>query len=98
MQVYADSKANVKLKNISIGDTVIMKHDPSYAKSAMPYDLIPYVVKEQKGTMVTAARENKEITRNSSQFKQIEENEAALHELKQKQLEGPASENEKILT
>ena len=102
MKVYADSKANVKPQNISVGDTVIVKRDPSYVKSATPYDPKPYVVKERKGTMVTAAREYKEIIRYSSQFKQIEENEAALHDTKDKQSEGPASrpasESEKVLT
>ena len=50
--------------------------------------------------MVTAVRENKEITWNSSQFIQIEENEAAYrmrqHDTKDKQMEGPASESEII--
>lgn len=80
MKSYADNKAYVKPQNISVGDAVIVKRDPSCLKSATPYDLKPYVVTEQKGTMITAARGDKEITRNSSQFKQIEETEVVLEE------------------
>ena len=74
MKAYANNKAYVKPQNTSVGDTVIVKRDPSRMKSDTPFDPQPYVVIEQKGTMVTAERDDKEITRNSSLFKRMEEN------------------------
>ena len=80
MKAYADNKAHLKPQNISVGDTVIVKRDPSPMKSDRPFDPKPYVVTEQKGTMVTAERDNKEITRNYSLFKRIEENKGVRKE------------------
>ena len=37
MKAYADSKANVKPSNISVGDTLVVKRDPSTKKSLSPY-------------------------------------------------------------
>ena len=69
MKAYTDNKAYVKPQNILVGDTVIIKRDPLHMKSDAPFNLQPYVVIEQKGTMVTVKRDDKEITRNSSVFK-----------------------------
>ena len=41
--------------------------------NTLPYDCSPYVVTERKGTLVTAKRNKKEITRNSSHFKGIDD-------------------------
>ena len=74
MKEYADSKIYVKPSRIAEGDTALAKRDPSYKKSATAYDPEPYVVTTEKGSMVTARREDKEITRNSSFFKSVSPN------------------------
>ncbi|KXJ24314.1 Uncharacterized protein K02A2.6 [Exaiptasia diaphana] len=71
MKVYADSKIYVKPSNISVGDTVLVKGDPSAKKSQSPYKPEPFTVTERKGSMVTAKSGDKVTTRNSSFFKQI---------------------------
>lgn len=73
MKEYADQKSYVKPSSLSEGDKVLAKRDPSHKKSETPYDPKPYVVCESKGTMVTAKRDDKEITRNPSFFKKVNE-------------------------
>ena len=72
MKKFADNKAWVKPSNLSEGDKVIVKRDPSHKKSSAPYDTETYIVTQHKGTMITAKREGKEITRNSSFFKKVD--------------------------
>ena len=72
MKRYADDKAYVKRSKLAEGDTVMVKRDPSTKKSGTPYDPEPYIVTQRKGTMITAKREGKEITRNSSFFKKLD--------------------------
>ena len=74
MEAYADSKANVKPSNISVGDTVVVKRDPSTKKSLLPYMPEPYTVTELKGSMITAKSGDAVTTLNSSFFKQIPRN------------------------
>ena len=74
MKAYADSKTNVKPSNISVGDTVVVKRDPSTKKSLSPYMPEPYAVTERKGSMITAKSGDAVTTRNSSFFKQIPRN------------------------
>ena len=69
MKQYADDKRYVKPSNISEGDAVLVQRDPSHKKSTTPYDPRPYTVSQCKGSMVTATRDDKEITRNSSFYK-----------------------------
>ena len=71
MKAYADSKTNVKPSNISVGDTVVVKRDPSTKKSLSPYMPEPYTVTERKGSMITAKSGDAVTTQNSSFFKQI---------------------------
>ena len=71
MKAYADSKTNIKPSNISVGDTVVVKRDPSTKKSLSPYMPEPYTVTERKGSMITAKSGDAVTTRNSSFFKQI---------------------------
>ena len=54
MKAFTDSKANFKPSNISVGDTVVVKRDPSKKKSLSPYMPEPYAVTERKGSMITA--------------------------------------------
>lgn len=71
MKHHADKKVYVKPADISKGDRVLVRRDPSYKKSDTSYDPTPYFVTERKGSMVTASREDKTITRNSSFFKPV---------------------------
>ena len=74
MKAYADSKALVKPSSISVGDTVVVKRDPSTKKSLSPYMPETYTVTERKGSMITAKSGDAVATRNSSFFKQIARN------------------------
>jgi transposase InsO family protein len=71
MKKYADSKAYVKPSRVRPGDTVVLKRDPSHRKSETPYEPKPYKVISCKGSMVTATRGEKTVTRNSSFFKLV---------------------------
>ena len=71
MKAYADAKAYVKPSSISVGDSVLVKRDPSDKKSQPPYRPEHFVVTQKKGSMVTAKGDSKTITRNSSFFKQV---------------------------
>ncbi|GAB1602673.1 hypothetical protein Ahia01_000547000, partial [Argonauta hians] len=68
MKHYADNKVYVKPSDIQVGDTVLVK-DTTRPRPFTPYEPIPYVVSNKKGSMITAERNNKSITRNSSCFK-----------------------------
>ena len=74
MKAYADNKGNVKPSNISVGDTVVVKQDPSTKKSLSPYMPEPYTVTERKSSMITAKSGDAVTTRNSPFFKQIPRN------------------------
>ena len=73
MKEHADKKSYVKPSNLFEGDKVLAKRDPSHKKSTTPYDPNPYVVRGRKGTMITARRKDREITRNSSFFKKVDD-------------------------
>ena len=73
MKTYADNKANVKPSDLSVGDTVLVRRDPSEKKSESPYKHERFIVTEKKGSMITATTGNRGTTRNSSFFKQIPE-------------------------
>ena len=75
MKDYADSKAYVKTSEIEVGDVVIVKQNPSYKKSDPPYRSTPYRVIQKRGSMVTAARGQQQVTRNSSFFKAVSDRE-----------------------
>ena len=67
MKYHADKKAYVRPSDINIGDPVLVK-DTTRRKTT-PYEPVPYIVIDKKGSMITAERKNKSITRNSSFFK-----------------------------
>ena len=71
MKKHGDSKAYIKQSDIQLGDMVLVKRDKSYRTSQTPYEPTPYTVIGRKGTMITATRGNKIVTRNSSFFKRI---------------------------
>ena len=59
MKKYADMKTYVKPSNITEGDKVLVRRDPSQKKSLTPYDPRPYVITQRKGNMMTAKLEEK---------------------------------------
>ena len=65
MKKFADNKARAKPSNLREGDKVIVKRDPSHKKSSALFDPETYIVTQRKGTMITAKREGKVITRDS---------------------------------
>ncbi|GFO32122.1 30S ribosomal protein s2 [Plakobranchus ocellatus] len=68
MKHYADCKSYIKRSDIQIGESVLVRQSVK-TKPTIPYEPIPYVVSNKKGSMITAKRHNKSITRNSSFFK-----------------------------
>jgi transposase InsO family protein len=68
MKTYADRKAWVKDANFKIGDPVLLKRE-GVQRSDPPFNPKPLTVTAQKGSMITAHRNGKEVTRNSSHFK-----------------------------
>ncbi|KAK2148719.1 hypothetical protein LSH36_486g03017 [Paralvinella palmiformis] len=50
MKQYADSKRYVKQDNFNIGDSVLLKKDPSF-KKGVPYHETPFTVTAKKGTI-----------------------------------------------
>jgi hypothetical protein len=71
MKDYADAKSNIKPTNIEEGDTVIVKPTFIQSKSQTPYDKDKLIVVAKKGSMITASRGRKEVTRNASFFKKL---------------------------
>lgn len=64
MKENMDSKRYVEPTNLSEGDMVLAKREPSYKKLATPYDPNPHIVSQHKGAMIPAQRADKELTRN----------------------------------
>ena len=63
MKEYFDLKRNTKPADLKVGDSVLKN------KLSTPFNPEPKTIKNKKGNMTKAAAENKEITRNSSFFK-----------------------------
>lgn len=70
MKGYADLKAHAQEREIKPGEVVLIRQ-PKQNKLSTPYNPKPFIVEEQKGTMVTARNGSQTVTRNSSQFKVI---------------------------
>ena len=69
MKMYADTKARAKTSTIKVGDIVLVRQQKH--KLSTRFDLIPFQVVRLNGTMATARRNGKYITRNVSHFKVI---------------------------
>ena len=69
MKIYADQKGNAQERKITPGEVVLMKHKQN--KLSTPYNPKPFVVKETKGSMITASNGSDTVTRNSSHFKVV---------------------------
>ena len=68
MKAYADAKARAAPSEIAVGDLVLARQRKQ-SKLSTPFDPRPFRVIRKKGTMVTACRSGKYITRNASHFK-----------------------------
>ena len=70
MKDYADNRRHAKPSKLRTGDTVLVQQDKQN-KFTTPFDPKPYEIIEKKGSMVTAEREDKHITRDTSNFKSV---------------------------
>ena len=71
MKVYADAKSRAKPSEIAISDLVLVRQRKQN-KLSTPFDPSPFRVVRKKGTMITACRNGKYITRNASHFKLVD--------------------------
>ncbi|XP_062577717.1 uncharacterized protein K02A2.6-like [Saccostrea cucullata] len=74
MKRYADIRRGALDHKLQPGDKVLVKQQKQ-DKLSTPYSPEPYEVVKQKGSMITAKNDNKEVTRNASFFKKINEHE-----------------------
>jgi len=70
IKAYADAQKHAKQSVFTVGDKVLLKW-PTTNKFQPRYDPSEYRIKEIKGTMATAKRQDHQITRNFSFFKKI---------------------------
>ena len=70
MKEYAENHGHIRRTDIGVGDLVLVKNCRT-SKSEPYYDPEPYVVIYKKGTMITARRKDRKITRNATWFKVI---------------------------
>ncbi|XP_038060081.1 uncharacterized protein K02A2.6-like [Patiria miniata] len=80
MKAYADKREHAKHKNITVGDTVLIRRDGMVAKDQTPYHLQPYIVTDTRGSMITARRGSHRVTRNISRFKRINDQPQPSHD------------------
>ena len=73
MKRYADKKKHVSPCSLKVGETVLVKNETNQNKMAPFYNSRPYTVVAKSGSIITAATEDKQITRNSSCFKKAPE-------------------------
>ena len=70
MKQHADTKRRAEISEIEIGDTVLVRQRKK-SKFTSKFDQHPFKVVRKKGTMITANRNGKFITRNVSMFKKV---------------------------
>ena len=71
MKEHADKVKRAQRSTIEIGDKVLV-HQRKHNKFSTRFNPSPYTVIDIKGTMVTAARNEKYVTRNISLFKRVD--------------------------
>ena len=71
MKEHADKVKRAQRSTIEIGDKVLV-HQRKHNKFSTRFDPSPYTAIDIKGTMVTAARNEKYVTRNISLFKRVD--------------------------
>ena len=74
MKINADRLANTKEHTIKVGDTVLVRQRKKN-KWSTRFDPKPYCVTQVNGTMITATRPGHYITRNSSFYKKVPQQE-----------------------
>ena len=73
-RAFTKEVLSVKPSNLPEGDKVLAKSNPPHKKCTTPYDPNPNIVRGCKETMVTAKSwRDREITRNSSFFKRVDD-------------------------
>ena len=70
MKQYADQRRRAKDNEIHMGDTVLLRQK-KHTKFSTKFDPRPFQVTRKKGTMITAVRSGKYVTRNASLFKRV---------------------------
>ena len=90
MKDYADNRRHAKPTDLGPGDPVLVEQ-PRRNKTTPAYDSDPYIVTDRKGSRVTAKRGHKQITRNSSFFKRIDDSHMRLQPQPQEPDEDSAS-------
>jgi transposase InsO family protein len=74
MKSYADKRHHAKDTNLEPGDAVLIRQ-PKRNKFSTPFSPHPCIVKETKGSMITAMRnDGSTVTRNASMYKAIPAN------------------------
>ena len=71
MKVHADARFEAKPSKVDVGDLVLVRQRKQN-KLSMRFDPPPFRVTSKRGTMVTARRNDKYITRNTSHFKLVD--------------------------
>lgn len=72
MKSYADQNAKAQVNNFKLGELVLLRN-MTWRKSDPLYEPMPYTILGLKGSMVTAGREGRVVTRNCSFFKRFVE-------------------------
>ena len=75
MKLYADQKRHAIPATFHVGDNVLVKQHKAN-KFSTPFNSQPYKITKINGSMITAKREDKSITRNSSFFKLIKQHDS----------------------
>ena len=70
MKKHADKRSRARVSNIRVADTVLICQRKQN-KWSTKFDPFPFIVVRRKGTMVTASRNGKYISRNVCHFKKI---------------------------
>ena len=72
MKPYADTRSKAYPHSLQVGDTVLVREQRKH-KLSSSYNKISYTITNINGTMITAANASgHSITRNCSQFKQVQ--------------------------
>jgi len=78
-KMYHDAKSYVKPSTLEEGDVVVVKNTFD-SRSKSPYHSKPLGIVRKNGSMITARNGERQVTRNSSHFKQLSNGEVSLSE------------------
>ena len=70
IKTYADKRRRAQQSNLKVGDKVLVRQEKRN-KFTSPFDPKPFKIIKKKGSMITAQRGDRQITRNSSYFKLV---------------------------